>query len=101
MPERASLPPSMAADLPPPSPELTLLGAMLRAHMATLPPKKRRLLLKNLMEVFEEYEATSNVIRLRGREHDAEVTAARRGAVAWTRGMMAAFFMLDVDAPPK
>lgn len=101
MPERASLPPSKAEDMPPPTPELTLIGAHMRALLATMPPKKRRAYLRSLMETFEEYEAISNVVRLRGREHDAGVTSARRGAVAWTRAMMAAFFVLDVDAPPR
>jgi hypothetical protein len=100
MPERASLPPSARADLPAPSPELTMIGALMRAHLRTLPAKKRRAFLANLMEVFEEYEGSSNVIRIRGREHDAEVTRARREAVAWARAMMGAFWLLDADAAP-
>jgi hypothetical protein len=99
MPERAELPPSVAEDMPHPSPELTMIGALMRAHMASLPPRKRRVFLANLMEVFEEYEGTSNVVRLRSKALDPEVTKARRGAVAWTRAMMAAFFMLDVEKP--
>lgn len=70
----------------------------MRAQLAMMPAKKRRLFLRELMGVFEEYEATSHVIRLRGREHDRAVTQARREAVAWSRAMMAAFFMMDVDA---
>lgn len=101
MPDRAELPPSVAADMPHPTAELTMIGALMRAHMACLPPRKRRAFLANLMEVFEEYEGSHNVVRLRSRALDSEVTRARREAVAWTRGMMAAFFMLDVDRPPR
>lgn len=101
MPDRAEIPPSLAADMPPPSAELTMIGALMRAHMACLPPRKRKAFLSELMRVFEEYEATSNVVRLRARSMDGEVEKARREAVAWLRGMMAAFFMLDVDRPAR
>lgn len=101
MPEYAGLPPSTVEDMPSPSVELTMIGALMKAHLATLPPKKRRAFLAELMSVFSEYEASSNVIRLRSRSHDAEVTRARRGAVAWTRGMMAAFWQLDLDRAPR
>lgn len=83
--------------MPAPSVELTVVGALMRAHLASIPPKKRRLFLDNLMATFEEYEACSNVVRLRSQNRDAEVTKARREAVAWTGGMMAAFWMIDVD----
>ena len=92
--------PRPGTDLPPPSPELTMIGAHMRAHMATLTPLKRRKYLTALSNVFEEYEAKSRIVRLRGREHDEEVTRCRREAQAWTGAMMAAFFALDVDRAP-
>ena len=101
MPHRASLPPSALEEIPPPSAELTLIGALMRAHLASLPPRKRTVFLASLMEVFEEYEASSNVVRIRSRRHDEAVTQARREAVAWTRAMMGAFFMMDVTKPPR
>lgn len=76
-----------------------MIGAFMRTHIACLPPKKRKLFLAKLIEVFEEYEGTSNVIRLRSRDRDPEVTRARREAVAWTRAMFAAFWLMDADAP--
>jgi len=78
-----------------------MIGALMRAHMACLPPRKRKAFLTELMGVFEEYEATSNVVRLRAREMDGAVERSRRGAVAWMRGMMAAFFIMDVDRPAR
>ena len=96
MPLRHVLPPSLADDMPPPSVELTLLGVMLRAHLKCLPPKKRRVFLENIMETWEELDASANVVRLRGREHDEGVMRTRRQGVAWTRGMMAAYLMHDI-----
>lgn len=101
MPDRAKLPPSRAEDMPAPHVALTALGAHQRALLKILKPKDRRRYLEALVETYEEYEGSSNVVRLRGREHDKEVTKARRSAFAWTRGMLSAFFVLDADAPPK
>jgi hypothetical protein len=89
----------MAGDMPEPSVTLTMMGALLRAHLATLSPKKRRQFLAELMKVFAEYEETANVVRLRSATHDEELTRARREAIAWTRGMMAAFWLRDLDKP--
>lgn len=99
MPERMSLPPSRAEDLPEPSVELTMIGALMRAHLSCLPPKKRRAFLASLMQTFEEYEASSNVIRLRAKDKDEAVAKSRREAVAWTRAMIGAYWMLDMTAP--
>ena len=102
MPDRAVLQPSERADLPPPSPELTMIGALMRAHLRTLPAKKRKAFLENLWDVFEEYEDSSNIVRIRGREYDAAVAKARREARAWARAMVGAYFMLDnLGSPPK
>jgi len=87
--------------MPPPDVALTALGAHQRAFLKTLKPRDRRRYLTALMETYEEHEGTSNVVRLRSREFDAEVTRVRRSAVAWTRAMMGAFFMLDIDKPPR
>ena len=97
MPSRVRLPSVDATEIPPPSPELTLIGAHMRAAMKVMRPKDRRLYLEALLETLGEYEDTSNVIRLRGREYDAEVTRCRRGAIAWVKAMMSAFFRLDAD----
>ena len=99
MPERTGLPPSLMADMPPTSPELALIGAFVRAHLATMPRKKRALFMREVFSVFDSYD-TGNVVRIRGREHDEAVAQSRRGAVAWTRGMMSAFLLDSLDAPP-
>lgn len=101
MPIRAPLPPSRESDMPPPDVALTALGAHQRAFLKVLKPKDRRRYLDALMETYEEYEGTSNVVRLRDRSFDLDVTRVRRGAVAWTRAMMGAFFALDIDKPPR
>lgn len=101
MPERALLPPSMAEDMPAPTVELALMGAIFRAYLQTLSPKKRREFLESLMRVFEQYETDAHVVRLRAALYDGEVKKARRGALAWVRGMMAAFLISDLDRPRR
>lgn len=91
----------MVEDMPPPSAELAVMGAIFRAHLMTLSPKRRRVFMNCLMQVFEQYETDAHVVRLRAALYDAEVKKARRGALAWVRGMMAAFFLADMDRPPR
>lgn len=81
--------------MPPPSTELTLHGVHVRAYLATLSPKKRRAYLAEVMRVHEEYEMTVNLYRLRPREHDEATAKARRGALAWSRAMLARFFVFE------
>lgn len=99
MPDRALLPPSLIEEMPPPSPELALMGAILRAHMMNLSPKKRQAFLRAVMQVFTEYETGEVVVRLRAAKYDAEVTAARRSALAWVRGWMTTLSMTEI--PPR
>lgn len=99
--DRDSLPRSLPGDMPTPSVALTVIGAIMLAHLRTLSPKKRKAFLTALFDVFEEYETTSHIVRLRGREYDAAVASSRRQAVAWSRGMFAAWWqatMLKEDA---
>ena len=100
MPERVSLPPSLTVDMPPTSPELALIGAFVRAHLATMPKRKRAIFMREVFAVFESYDE-GNVVRIRGREHDEAVAKSRRGAVAWTRGMMSAVLFDAMNCPPK
>jgi hypothetical protein len=100
MPFRQGLPPSAADDMPEPSAALTALGAHQRALLKVMKPKDRKRYLDALVETYEEYEGSGNVVRLRHPRFDCAVTKARRSAFAWTRAMFAAFFMLDVDRKP-
>lgn len=101
MPERASLPPSSLVEMPPPSVELTLMSVMLRAHMECLSPKKQRLFVSSVMETFEAMERAGSVVRMRSPKHDEEVLKARRAALAWVRGAMAASWQLDALKEPQ
>jgi hypothetical protein len=86
------------AEIPPPSAELTLLKALLRAQLAalaTLKPKARQAFLRSLAETLAEFETGSCVLRIRGREHDAAVAATRKEAGAWLRATLGAFFIAD------
>ena len=96
MPNRESLPPSLIREMPPPSVELTLAGVLMRAHMRTLPRRKRREYLLAVMEALEEFEMNANVVRLRPASFDEDVAETRRQATAWVRGMTASFFMADM-----
>ena len=97
MQERVGLAASLVSDMPPPSVELTLIAVMLRTHLLTLKPKARREYLRGLMRTMEDFEADANVVRLRGREHDAAVALTRRQSVAWVRAAMGAFFIADSE----
>lgn len=99
MPDRASLPASLREEMPAPSAELTLIAVLIRAHLKTQPRKKRREFLFNVTAALEEMEMVSNVVRLRGREHDAAVSLTRKQATAWVRGMLGAFFAADMVRP--
>lgn len=101
MPNRESLPPSLAGDMPLPSPELTLISVLLKAHMETLSPKKQRAFLSSVMDTFEELEAAGGVIRMRSAKYDAEVVRARREALAWLRGAIAVSWQLDTLRRPR
>lgn len=101
MPGRATLPASLREEMPPPTAELTLIGVLMRAHLKTLSPKKRRAYLITVMDSLTEFEEMRKVVRLRGREHDEAVSETHRQATAWTRGMMSAFLVHDADAPPR
>lgn len=94
--DRSSLPASLREEMPPPSTELTLMGVLMRAHLRSLPRKKRREYLLGVMDALEEFEMNANVVRLRPASFDKEVAATRRQATAWVRGMTASFFMADM-----
>lgn len=100
MADREILPPSQLADMPPPSAELALLGVLLRAHMETLSPKKQRVFVRTVMDTFDAMERAGSVVRLRSPKYDAEVVQARREALAWVRGAMAASWQLDALKRP-
>lgn len=90
-----TLPTQNTAEIPPPSVDRTLKAAFLRAHLRTLKPKARQRYLRTLSEVMAEFETDANVVRLRGREHDAAVAQTRREAAAWLRATLAAFVIAD------
>lgn len=81
-----------------PSVELTLIGVLMKAHMSTLSPKKRRAYLLSVMDTLSDFEDLRKVVRLRSREHDAAVAESQRRAVAWTRGMTSAFLVSEAMA---
>lgn len=83
------------AALPEPSAELTLFALFLRAHLRTLSKRKRREFLRALAEAMAEFDADSNIVRLRGREHDAAVATTRKEAATWLRATLAAFVIAD------
>lgn len=95
MPERAEMPPSLAGDMPAPSAELAIMIIWGRAFMLSMPPKRRRAFMRSVVETMAELEETANVVRLRGREHDAAVAMTRRQARAWVRAALAGYFQLD------
>ncbi len=91
-----SLPASLADEMPAPSAELTLIGVLMKAHLKTLSPKKRRVYLLSVMETLSDFEDMRKVVRLRSRAHDEAVEVTRRQATAWTRGMTSAFFLSEM-----
>lgn len=97
MPSRLAEQPLAGGELPAPSTELTLTAVILRAHLRTLKPKARREYLRALAEVLAEFEADANVVRIRGREHDAAVSETRKEAAAWLRATLGAFFIADAE----
>ena len=101
MPNRNHLPPSLMDEMPPPSAELTLIGVLMRAHLKSLSPKKRRVYLLTVMNTLTEFEDLRRVVRLRSREHDEAVALTRKQATAWARGMTSAFFLSDAMAPDE
>lgn len=88
----ASIP---VGDIPAPSSELTLIAVLVRAHLRTLSPKKRRAFLRAIAETLGDFEAHSSVVRIRGREHDEAVAVTRKEAAAWLRATLGAFFIAD------
>jgi hypothetical protein len=95
MENRSSLARSRPEDMPPPSVELMLLSVIFRAQMQTLSTRKQQRFVKTVMDAFEAMEAAGTVVRLRSPKYDAEVLKARREALAWVRGAMAAAWQLD------
>ena len=94
MPSSQTKPPSVAG-IPAPSAELTLAAVLLRAHIRTLKPKARREFLRAISTAMGEMEADANVVRIRGREHDAAAAQTRKEAAAWLRATLSAFFIAD------
>lgn len=92
---KGAMPPSVVGEMPPPSVELTMIGVLMRAHLASLSPKKRAAYLCAVMEALSEFEDLRKVVRLRSREYDEALVETQKQAVAWTRGMTSAFFMGD------
>ena len=83
------------ARIPAPTVELTLGALFLRAHLKALSPKKRRVFLRELAQAMTDFNEHANIVRLRGREHDAAVAKTRREAAAWLRATLGAFFVSD------
>jgi hypothetical protein len=81
--------------MPPPSVELVVLSVIFRAQMQTLSTRKQQRFVKTVMNAFEAMEAAGSVVRLRSPKYDADVLKARREALAWVRGAMAAAWHLD------
>lgn len=96
---QARLPPSAPSDMPPPCVKLVISAVIMRAAMDALPPKRRRAYLQSIMTSLADMEDLRKVVRLRGREHDEAVIASQREAVAWMRGMIAAFHVADTLKP--
>lgn len=95
MPTRRADLPFVAGELPAPSVELTLAAVILRTHLKTLKPKARQRYLRAISETLGEFETNANVVRIRGREHDAAVAQTRKEAAAWLRATLGAFFVAD------
>jgi len=81
--------------LPPPSPELSLIGALVRAHLATLPKKKRQAFLRAVSEAFREFDEHHALIRIRPADEDPLVREARTLAANWWRHALGAQLTLD------
>ena len=72
-----------APELPPPSPELILLLAVVQARMRALPKKERARFLADVSDALALQEASANVLRFRPRAEDRAVATSMRQARAW------------------
>jgi hypothetical protein len=85
VPETAPVP-----ELPQPSPELILILALVQAHVATMPRKRKDAFLLAVNRSLGLQEASYNILRFRPRTEDRAVYRAMAHARAWWSQAMAA-----------
>lgn len=71
------------AELPPPSPELVLIVALVRGYLRTLPRKERRQFVRYVADTLALEVGEPNVIRLRPASQDGDVMDAKLKAEAY------------------
>lgn len=81
--------------LPEPSAELTLLMALVRAHLAGLPRKDREAFISRVGDSLGVQEASYNLIRFRPRSQDSRVYASIREARAWWGQVLGALSRME------
>ena len=69
--------------LPPPTPELVMIGVMLEAQLSALPRKQRARVLARINARMEGLAALESVVRLRPEGEVSALRHARRRAAAW------------------
>lgn len=83
--------------LPAPSAELTIVAALVHAHLKTISPRKRRRFLDLVEETVRQHEALANVVSIRKPAQDAEKAKAGREASAWLRMARGAFRSIEIE----
>lgn len=79
--------PRPEAELPPPSAELVLIVALVRAWLRSLSKRERKEVVRYVSELLSLEVESPNVVRLRPASADAEVAAAKLQAEAYWRAM--------------
>jgi hypothetical protein len=75
--------PDDAETLPPPTPELVMIGVMLEAHLCALPRKQRERVIERIDARMDSLAALERVVRLRPGDESSAFRFARRHAAAW------------------
>lgn len=83
-----SAPPSVAQDLPPPSPEIILIRVAISAYLSTNSKKKGDAFLKAMAEILRDETSLAAVVAIRGPAQADAVAKARRGAMALFRALL-------------
>lgn len=83
--------PSRVEELPPPTPELSLLRMHIEATIVALGPKRSRKYLGVLLEFAADDESLSNVLPLRPPAQRAKLERTRRAALIWLRQLLPTF----------
>jgi hypothetical protein len=80
------------AELPPPTPELSLLRIHVEATIVALGPKRAQKYMGTLLEFAADDDSLSNVLPFRPPEERAKLERSRRSALFWLRQMLPVFF---------